>query len=262
MERLTQVERELRIMAIDLRDSHGCLGMKMSTEDMGDSFEWINIVANKVLSDVLPVYVKIGGPNATGDIKQALSLGVAGIIAPMVESPYALKIYINALRNFIPRNVLDEMLRGFNAETITCYNMLDEILKIPEVEELNHISIGRGDLFRSMGKTWDDPEVLQVTIDMVDKIQAASIPVSVATPTPQSALNLVSMIQPDKINSANVYFSVSETPDIQEAFKKGLIFENALTKYRYSIASAEVDTYLRIMRARDKRLHDREAEIH
>ena len=249
-------------MATKLRDSHGCLGMKMSTEDMGDSFGWINIIANKVLADVLPVYVKIGGPNANGDIKQAFKLGVAGTIAPMVESPYALKLYVTALRKNIPRIVLDHMLRGFNAETITCYEKLDDILAIPESEELNHISIGRGDLFRSMGKSWDDPAVLQVTKDMVQKIQARKIPVSVATPTPQSAESVVKTIQPDKINSANVYISVHDAPDIYEAFKKGLLFENALTKYRYSLVSTEATTYQTIMDARKARLEGHEAALH
>jgi len=249
-------------MATELRESYGCLGMKMSTEDMGDSFEWINIIANKVLADALPVYVKIGGPNATGDIKQAYELGVAGIIAPMVESPYALKLYVTALRTIITREALDHMLRGFNAETVTCYEKLEDILTIPEAEELNHISVGRGDLFRSMGKTWDDPAVLTMTQEMVDKIKAAGIPVSVAAPTPQSATNVVKTIRPDKVNSANVYFSVRDTPDIYEAFKKGLIFENALTKYRHAKVTAEAQSYQRIMDAREARLRDREAEIH
>lgn len=262
VERFTPVEQALRTMAMELRASYGCLGMKLSTEDMGDTFDWINLIANKVLADALPVYVKIGGPNAMGDLKQARDLGVAGIIAPMVESPYALQLYVAALRTIFPRDTLDHMLRGFNAETITCYEKLEDILTIPEAAELNHISVGRGDLYRSMGKTWDDPAVLTVTRSMVDTIKAAGIPVSVAAPTPHSAQTVVETIQPDKVNSANVYYSVRDTPDIYEAFKKGLIFENALTRYRHAKVAAEAQSYQRIIDAREARLRDRAAEIH
>ena len=260
-ERLTSEELALRRMAEELRKKHGCLGMKMSTEDMGDSFEWIDIIANRVLSETLPVYVKIGGPNARNDLKQVHRFGLAGTIAPMVESPYALKEYIVALRAVFPRNVLDNMLRGFNAETVLCYKNLGQMLKIPEAKDLNHVSVGRGDLYRSMGKTWDDPEVLRMTKEMVEKVQAVGIPVSVASPTPESAQRVAKTIKPDKVNAANVYISVKDAPDIHEAFKQGLIFENALTQYRYSRVMQEASTYEKIMSARKTRMAGREADL-
>jgi hypothetical protein len=261
-ERLTSEELALRRMADELRKKHGCLGMKMSTEDMGDSFQWIDIIANRVLSDTLPVYVKIGGPNARNDLKQVYRLGLAGTIAPMVESPYALKEYIVALRAIFPRNVLDNMLRGFNAETVLCYKNLDGMLKIPEAKELNHVSVGRGDLYRSMGKTWGDPEVLRITRVMVKKIQAVGIPVSVASPTPESAQKVAKTIKPDKVNAANVYISVHDAPDVYEAFKQALIFENALTQYRYSQVMEEASVYEKIINARKARMEGKDAALH
>jgi hypothetical protein len=261
-ERLTQEEQGLRRMAEELGNKHGCLGMKMSTEDMGDSFEWISIIANRVLGDVMPVYVKIGGPNARGDLKQVYRHGLAGAIAPMVESHYALKEYVLALRTVFPRSVLDNMLRGFNAETILCYENLDKMLEIPEAKELNHVSVGRGDLYRSMGKTWDDPEVLRITKTMVEKIQAFGVPVSVASPTPDSARMVAETIRPDKVNAANVYLSVHDAPDIREAFRQALIFENALTQYRYTRVMEEAGTYERILEARKARMEGRDASLH
>jgi 2-keto-3-deoxy-L-rhamnonate aldolase RhmA len=249
-------------MAFDLRDKYGALGMKMSTEDMGDSFEDINIIANKVLANAFPVYVKIGGPNARGDLKQIQALGLTGVIAPMVESPYALKEYIVALRTIFPRNVLDHMLRGINAETVTCYTRLDDILAIPEVDELNHISVGRGDLGKSVGETMDGPQTLKMTRDMVHKIKALGIPVSVSTPTPASAQNIANTIQPDKINAAHVYISVKDTENITEAFKQALLFENALTRYRYSRVNHQAITYQNIIAARKTRLKGGEAALH
>jgi hypothetical protein len=261
-ERLTSEELALRRMAEELMKKHGCLGMKMSTEDMGESFEWIDTIANRVLSDTMPVYVKIGGPNARNDLKQAYRLGLAGTIAPMVESSYALKEYIVALGAVFPRNVLENMLRGFNAETVLCYENLDGMLKIPEAKVLNHVSVGRGDLYRSMGKTWEDPEVLRITKEMVEKLQVAGIPVSVASPTPESAQNVAKTIKPDKVNAANVYISVKDAPDIREAFKQALIFENDLTQYRYVKVMQEAAIYEKVINARRARMEGKEASLH
>jgi len=260
--RLTSEELTLRKMADELRKKYGCLGMKISTEDMGESFEWINLVANKILADTLPVYVKIGGPNARGDIKQAYRLGVAGILAPMVESPYALKDYIQALRTIIPRNVLDNMLRGVNAETITCYEKFDDMLKIPEIKELNHISVARGDLSKSIRKSMDDPETLRISKEMVEKVKKTGIPVSVSTSTPNSARLVAETIKPDKVNAAHVYISVHEVSDVYEAFKKGLLFENALMKYKYTRAMEEASLYKNIIEARKSRMEGKDVPLH
>jgi len=153
-------------------------------------------------------------------------------------------------------------LRGFNAETVLCYKNLEEMLKIPEAKDLNHVSVGRGDLYRSMGKTWDDPEVLRITKDMVEKTQAEGIPVSVASPTPESAQNVAKTIKPDKVNGANVYISVHESPDIYEAFRQALIFENALTQYRYTRVMQEAAIYEKVINARKARMEGKEAALH
>jgi hypothetical protein len=154
------------------------------------------------------------------------------------------------------------MLRGFNAETVLCYENLDDMLKIPEAKDLNHVSVGRGDLYRSMGKTWDDPEVLRITKEMVEKLQAADIPVSVASPTPESAQNVAKTIKPDKVNAANVYISVKDAPDIYEAFKQALIFENDLTQYRYMKVMQEATIYEKVINARRARMEGKEASLH
>ncbi|GAG99297.1 unnamed protein product, partial [marine sediment metagenome] len=46
----------------------GCIGMKMSTEDSGLSLDFIDFVNNRVLDGVVPLNMKIGGPDAQNDI--------------------------------------------------------------------------------------------------------------------------------------------------------------------------------------------------
>ena len=69
----------------------GVSGVKQSTEDEGSSFDDILLMRNTKRIGV-NLNVKVGGCEAKNDIfcKRAK---VNGIVAPMVESKYALKVY-------------------------------------------------------------------------------------------------------------------------------------------------------------------------
>jgi hypothetical protein len=108
----------------------------------------------------------------------------------------------------------------------------------------------------------DGPQTLKMTRDMIHKIKAHGIPVSVSTPTPASAQNVADTMQPDKINAAHVYLSVNDTENITEAFTHVLLFENALTQYRYSRVNNQATTYQNIITARKTRLEGGEAALH
>ena len=70
-----------------LKNDFGACGLKLSTEDAAMTIDQITFWTDLSL---LPVVVKIGGPNARNDIKQLVSLNIDGLIAPMVESLYGL----------------------------------------------------------------------------------------------------------------------------------------------------------------------------
>lgn len=225
----TKKELELREMAKDLKEKHGCIALKMGTEVEDCSFEYIDWVS-KLMEGILPIVVKIGGPEARNDIRQLTDrIGVQGLIAPMVETPYGLKKFVSALRDIVPPDRRGEMIKGINAETVTCYRNFDAILSIPEAEELNQVTIGRDDLSESIGKKVDDPEVMSMAREITRKAQAKGILVSVGGGiTPSNAKRILSEIKPDKINSRHVVIGVDRSPDISESFRKALAFESAL----------------------------------
>jgi hypothetical protein len=254
-ELLTQREKELRKMAEELKEEHGCTALKLGTEVEDCSFEYINFINNKLVAGLLPVVVKIGGPEARNDIRELCKIGVAGLIAPMVESPYGLVKFVTALRDIVDPDRLKTMIKGINAETVTCYKKIDDILKTPEIEELNQITIGRGDLSGSIGKKVDDPEVMAMTKEITQKAQAVGLVVSVGGGiTPVNAQRIVQEIKPDKVNSRHVVISVQDTPDIGVAFKKALEFESALMKYEISELDARSALLQRRIGKLEKRL--------
>jgi hypothetical protein len=61
---------------------------------------------------------------------------------------------------------------------------------------------------------------------------------------------------------ARAALSVHDAPDIREAFRQALIFENALTQYRYTRVTDEASMYERILEARKARMEGKDASLH
>jgi 4-hydroxy-2-oxoheptanedioate aldolase len=136
----------------DMIENDGLVGIKTSFEDEGATFnETVRLkqVCNEARTKVT---LKIGGPEAIRDLKDATVIGVKGIVAPMVESPFALKKFINSVRTYIEPDVLDTLQINVNIETINAVNEIEEILDTEEASQLYGVTVGRVDLVSSMNK--------------------------------------------------------------------------------------------------------------
>jgi hypothetical protein len=76
----------------------------------------------------LPLTVKIGGCEAIRDLLEAKQIGVKYIVAPMVETAYALRKYVDAKNLVFSKEELEDTDFLFNMETITGFNNRDDIL--------------------------------------------------------------------------------------------------------------------------------------
>jgi methylmalonyl-CoA mutase cobalamin-binding subunit len=223
-------EKELRAMLKELKEKYGCVALKLGTEAEDCGFEFIDYV-NKLARGIVPVIVKIGGPNARNDIRTLMEIGVYGLIAPMVESVYALENYVKALKEIINDERLKLILKAIDIETVNAYNQLDDMLKSSAIKEIQQIIIGRDDLSKSLGKKVDDPEVIEITKKITEKAHANGLIVYVGGGiTPSNAELIAKEVKPDKIFTRNVVFSLKDCPNLREAIKKALEFEMALMK--------------------------------
>lgn len=89
----------------------------------------------------LDYLVKIGGCEAKGDVSFLAQLGINSIVAPMIETPFAMEKYMEILREGHFKHV------GVTIETITAVTNIREILK--EGKKLTDVTIGRTDLTAS-----------------------------------------------------------------------------------------------------------------
>jgi len=100
------------------------------------------------------VGLKIGGCEAIRDLIEARQFGVDYIIAPMVESAYALKKYIDAKDKIFSREEQDDIRFLFNVETRAT---LDNLAEMTEVARRGNVGFvfGRVDFAGSMGHKRD-----------------------------------------------------------------------------------------------------------
>ena len=77
-------------------------------------------------------------------------LGVTGVMAPMIETPFAMDKFRLAFERVYKNQDADRVEKIINAETITCLNHFDAILE-HGAGFLTGVTVGRSDLSASMG---------------------------------------------------------------------------------------------------------------
>jgi 4-hydroxy-2-oxoheptanedioate aldolase len=124
----------------------------------------------------LHLTLKVGGCEAIRDMFEAANLGTSHLVGPMVETAYALKKYLGAIKVAFAEDLRKDMSFLINLETITAMRNFDEMLALPEAKDLAGVVIGRVDLTGSMGLTREDinsEQVKNLALEAAAKAKAA-----------------------------------------------------------------------------------------
>jgi len=138
----------------------GCTGIKISFEDEGALLNEMITMRYLTASVGLGLSIKIGGCEAKRDISDAVDLCCDSIVAPMIESKFSMKKFIDSLSSSQYVG-----LKGFNLETIDAYNNVDTIVN---ENECNFVTFGRVDFVKSLNKDRayvDSPEMFDIVKD-------------------------------------------------------------------------------------------------
>jgi hypothetical protein len=233
-------------MVIDLKNSlevlskHGIIGMKQSFEDEGVLLN--DVVAFKRVTEVcgLQSFVKIGGCEAKSDLFNCVRMGIDGVIAPMVETPFALSKFIDMMDEYKER--ADSYIV---IESQTSYKNIDEILNEGQ-GKLKGIIVGRSDFSKSykLNKSEVDSDFIYNKVeDILVKAKKnnyiTTMGGNISTRSTQFIKDMYQKNLLDRIETRNVVIEINEQnlKIIDKVIQKTLDFEIEWLQYKLSISS-------------------------
>jgi len=145
------LELEMVELLKKLKAEFGVIEIKAEFEAEGSRIEEMMRLKDIASSVNLPIVLKIGGAEAVTDIYNGIILGVDGLIAPMVETPYAVSKYLSVIETLVQPDNREHIDFAINIETITAVENIDNIIALDKLDLLSSITFGRSDFVQSMG---------------------------------------------------------------------------------------------------------------
>ena len=146
---MNREERKMLDSLLELKEVYGVYGIKAEFEAEGARMDELINLRELILRADLKFITKIGGCEAVHDMQQCKLLGATGVMAPMIETPFAMSKFVGAAKRVYgdDTNFVEWII---NAETKTCLANYKEILESGK-GFLNAVTVGRSDLSASMG---------------------------------------------------------------------------------------------------------------
>ena len=177
---MNSVEKQMVEILKKCKD-HGAVSVKAEFEAEGTRMDELLRLVDVARAAGLKMTVKIGGCEAIRDLLEAKQVGVDYIVAPMVETPYALSKFVGAIAIAFNSDERENTDFLFNLETITTYANLAEMAKVAKVGGIEGIVFGRVDFSGSMGIGRAGIETDEITNRIIETAKVAK----------QSGLDLV-----------------------------------------------------------------------
>ena len=169
---MNTVEKQM-VEVLSRCKEHGAVSVKAEFEAEGTRMDELLRLVDVARAANLKLTVKIGGCEAIRDLLEAKQVGVDYIVAPMVETPYALSKFVGAIKIAFNEDEREHTDFLFNLETITAFNNLDDMIDVAVEGKIEGIVFGRVDFSGSLGVGRAGIESDQVTEKVIITAAAA-----------------------------------------------------------------------------------------
>ncbi len=219
----------------------GIVGIKQSFEDEGVLFD--DVVKMKRICSSLNIFlsVKIGGCEAISDINNSVLLDVDKIVAPMVESEFALQKFVEAVITNVDSDTQEKMDFYINVESKTACENLDKILSSPSSKLLSGIVVGRSDLTKSFGYGKQDvvsPKMCDIVTDILTQSKEYGFKTLMGGNIGSSSIDFIQELHTKKllnnIETRNVIMDLNKVDidNLDGLIKNALFFESNWLNYK------------------------------
>lgn len=256
---MNKIENRMLDILKELKSEYQALAIKSEFEAEGSRTDELVKLNEIVFRADMDIYIKVGGCEAVRDMEQCRMLGAKGIMAPMIETPFAMRKFLGAIDRVFTREEQKEMYYIFNAETITGYNNLDDILEVDEIEKIHSIAVGRVDFTASLGfgrEYINGPEIMKYTRDMLEKARNKGIMAGMGGGISPEAIKIIRLLGDvlEKFETRKVVFKYSDDLDIKKGLELAMEFEVLYLKNKAELYEKMANDDIERIRMMEKRL--------
>lgn len=207
-------EKQMLDILIRAKAEFGVLAIKAEFEAEGTRVDELLRLLEITRKAGLKVAIKTGGCEAIRDIIECRLYGVDYMIAPMVETPYALSKFAAAKNKFYPADEQADVSFLFNVETRSTFDHLEALGDLAGKERVGMV-FGRVDFAGSMGHTRDfvnSPEMIGYICEVAKVAKKHDLELVVGggvSPDSIEPLRQVRAIRLDRFETRKVIFDAA-----------------------------------------------------
>jgi hypothetical protein len=232
----------------------GLIGIKQSFEDEGALLDDIKTIRKLTKLNNLKLSVKIGGCEAKSDIHECRYMEVDGIVAPMIETEFALQKFIESVSH------ITNIKFYINIESKSGYKNIDKILDSPSAKMLSGIVVGRSDFVKSYGhdKSFVNSDfIFEKTYEIMKKAKSYGLETLMGGNLSPKSVDFIQKLKDenliDYVETRNVIIKVDDISKLNDSITSAIEFETIWLDYKTSKYKELSDSYY----SRSKTLKER-----
>lgn len=258
---MNKLEKRMLDILKELKNEYNVLAIKAEFEAEGSRTDELVKLNEIVYRADMDMYIKIGGCEAIRDMDACRLLGAKGIMAPMIETPFAMQKFLSAIDKVYKKEEQKEMYYIFNAETITGFNNLDEILNLENINMIHSIAVGRVDFTGSLGYKRDkinSDEITNYVRIMLQKAHNKGIMAGLGGGISLDSIYVLTSLEDilEKFETRKVVFKYDKELNIEKGLTLAMEFELLYLKNKAEMYQAMANEDISRINMMEKRLED------